>query len=180
MAKDSRSVNCPVRNLQTMLRIIDIEENNTSQVIPDGVYGSQTAKSVMEYQKRHGIPCTGITDEATWDAIVSSYSSAKTDILDAQSLDICMKCHERIQRGQLHPSVVLAQVILKMVEKTCSLPVSPDITGELDGKTADALEWYQTLCDIPVSGELDKLTWKYLALHFPILSSHYIKLNACT
>lgn len=60
------SVGAPVRSMQTMLRRLGYA------VIPDGVYEEQTMAAVMAFQKDHGLPVTGITDQATWDAIAGA------------------------------------------------------------------------------------------------------------
>ena len=41
----------------------------------------------------------------------------------------------------------------------------------LDAATADSLASFQALNDLPVTGELDKVTWKHLALHFPLAAN---------
>ena len=55
----------PVRSLQTMLRVIAEDDPTLPTVIPDGIYGPATMIAVTSFQRREGIPVTGIVDERT-------------------------------------------------------------------------------------------------------------------
>ena len=46
--------------------------------------------------------------------------------------------------------------------------IGPSISGVLDEATADALASFQYLSALPQTGELDKITWKHLALQYPL------------
>ena len=50
----------PVRSLQTMLRVIAEDGGYIPTVVPDGIYGPQTATAVSTFQRRHALPITGI------------------------------------------------------------------------------------------------------------------------
>ena len=66
----------PVRSLQTMLRVIAEDDPRLPTVIPDGIYGPTTMIAVTAFQRREGIPITGIADENTWTQIVAAYETA--------------------------------------------------------------------------------------------------------
>ena len=59
----------PIRSLQTMLRVIAEDDKGYITVVPDGIYGSTTMQAVSSFQRQHGLPVTGITDQATWETI---------------------------------------------------------------------------------------------------------------
>jgi len=44
-------------------------------------------------------------------------------------------------------------------------------TGILDIPTSDSLASFQQMSLIPATGELDKHTWKHLALHYPLATN---------
>ena len=46
--------------------------------------------------------------------------------------------------------------------------LSPQSTGILDDATADALAAFQSLNHLPMTGNLDKQTWKSLTLQYPL------------
>ena len=61
----------PIRSLQTMLRIIAENDSSYIRTIPDGLYGPETVQAVTVFQRKHGLPVTGVTNQATWDTLVA-------------------------------------------------------------------------------------------------------------
>ena len=61
----------PIRSLQTMLWVIAQNADSYHTIIPDGIYGPETVQAVSQFQRRHGLPVTAITDQATWEAVVA-------------------------------------------------------------------------------------------------------------
>ena len=62
----------PIRSLQTMLRVLAENDDRYVPIIPDGIYGPETVRAVSTFQRYHGLPITGVTDQATWEAVVAS------------------------------------------------------------------------------------------------------------
>ena len=50
----------PVRSLQTMLRIIAMNNARISKAVPDGIYGPDTMQEVSALQRMSGLPQTGV------------------------------------------------------------------------------------------------------------------------
>jgi hypothetical protein len=46
------------------------------------------------------------------------------------------------------------------------------MTGSLDLSTAEAISAFQYLSGLPETGEVDKITWKHLALQYPLAVNH--------
>ena len=55
----------PIRSLQTMLRVIAENDPSYVTLVPDGIYGPDTVRAISTFQRKHGIPVTGVTDQAT-------------------------------------------------------------------------------------------------------------------
>lgn len=161
----------PVRSLQTMLRVIAQADPSHPSLIPDGIYGPETMAAVSAFQRRHGLAVTGITDQATWDTIVAAYTPALVEVDQAQPLKILLNPGQVIRRGQRHPHVYLAQSILMVLAQVYESISQPSLTGVLDGATAQALASFQYLSALPASGELDKQTWRHLALQYPLAAA---------
>ncbi len=157
----------PIRSLQTMLRVLSEDDPSHPSVIPDGIYGSQTMNAVSHFQRRHGLPTTGITDQDTWEAILSHYQDALIRVDEAQPLYIILDPGEVIIKGQRHPHVYLVQAILKVLSDAYESIPTPSLNGLLDDITSDSLASFQNLSGIPMTGNLDKRTWRELALHYP-------------
>ncbi|MBQ7801569.1 MAG: peptidoglycan-binding protein [Oscillospiraceae bacterium] len=161
----------PIRSLQTMLRVLAESDNKYARVIPDGIYGPQTMAAVSAFQRNHGLGVTGVTDQATWEAIVTAYDPALTALVEAQPVDIILNPNQVLRRGESSPYLYVAQALLLVLSQTYASVGTPSQSGTLDAATGDAISSFQTLSGLPMTGELDKVTWKQLALHFPLAAN---------
>ena len=161
----------PIRSLQTMLQVIAKTTPGSRSPIPDGIYGPQTQAAVSDFQRSHGLPVTGITDQATWEAVVATYSPALVEIGDAQPLCILLNPNQVLRKGSRHPHVLLVQAMLTVLSDVYKSVSRPSLTGMLDEATADALATFQYLSALPMTGELDKHTWRHLSLQYPLAAS---------
>ena len=164
-------VSQPVRSLQTMLRILAEHDDRYETVVPDGVYSPQTMRAVAQFQQNHGIPVTGVTDQRTWEEIVARYEPALIFVDEAQPVEIILNPNEVLSFGESSPYLYVAQAMLIVLAETYGSVAKPSMTGLLDAPTADSLSSFQSLIGLPVTGDLDKHTWKHLALHFPLAAN---------
>lgn len=167
----------PIRSLQTMLRVIAKNDPSHERIIPDGIYGPETVSAVSTFQRIHGIPVTGVTDNRTWDAVVEIYEDARIEQLEAQPLLIILNPGQVIRKGERHPHLYLVQGMLIVLSEIYESIGRPGMTGILDGSTADALSSFQMLNGLPMTGQLDKKTWKHLALQYPLAANRTIAGN---
>lgn len=162
----------PVRSLQTMLRIIAQEDVRQPSLIPDGIYGNQTIRAVTAFQRNNGLPATGVADQATWEAIVSVYEPAAVRIGPAQPLEIILEPGEVLRRGNRSANIYVLQAVLQILSDAYSSITPPSHTGVLDDATVVSIQTFQELSGLPQTGEADKVTWKQLALHYPLASNN--------
>ena len=168
MKPNTSFVGQPVRSLQTMLRVIAESDELQPSVIPDGIYGPQTVTAVSTFQRRNGLPVTGITDQDTWDRIVAVYEPALIAVGPVQPLEIILEPKQVIRQGEANPNIYLVQAMLIVLSEMYGSITAPAVTGILDIPTANALSEFQILTLLPVTGELDRETWKNLALQYPM------------
>lgn len=161
----------PIRSLQTMLRVLAEDSPNYLPLIPDGIYGPETVSAVTVFQKNHGLAPTGITDQITWEAVVAEYEPALIRRDAAQPLHIVLNPGQIIRKGERHPHIYLAQAILAVLAETYESIEKPGSSGILDDATADALSAFQMLSGLPMTGQLDKGTWKQLAIQYPLAAN---------
>ena len=161
----------PIRSLQTMLRVIAENDSLQPSVIPDGIYGPNTVSAVSAFQRRVGLPVTGVADQATWDEIVPVYQDALINVAEAEPLLIVLNPNEVIRTGDENPNIYLVQAILTVLsDQYASIP-KPGFSGTLDLPTSNSLSSFQEMSLLPMTGELDKKTWKHLALHYPMAAT---------
>lgn len=166
-----------VRSLQTMLRVIAENDGHLPSIVPDGIYGSSTMTGISAFQRQYGLPVTGVTDQATWEAIVDAYDLAIVQVGKAAPIEIILEPGQVFQRGSSSPYLYLAQSMLQVLSQDyCNLQ-APDHCGVLDASTADALAAFQMLSGLSPTGELDRMTWKYLVLHFTLIANRRSRLT---
>lgn len=168
MRPDETFVGQPIRSLQTMLRYIAEQDGRQPSVVPDGIYGPDTVAAVSAFQRSAGIPVTGVTDQRTWDAIVARYEPARVDVDGAEPLLIVLNPGQVIRRGEENPNIYIVQAILTVLSQLYASVTPPGFTGVLDLATSNALSSFQQMSSLPATGELDKQTWRHLALHYPM------------
>jgi len=161
----------PIRSLQTMLRVIAENTPGMESLIPDGIYGPETVRVVSAFQRDHGLPVTGITDLPTWEAIVAVYEPALIEQDQAQVVEIILNPAQVIRKGERHPHLYLVQSMLNVLSEVYGSIAALAVTGILDDATEDALFSFQLLSGLPATGQLDKHTWKHLALQYPLAAN---------
>ncbi len=171
MRPNESFVGQPIRSLQTMLRVIGENDDRLPGVIPDGIYGNDTVRAVSAFQRSVGLPATGIADQETWEAIVTRYEPALVEQDEAEPLRIILDPRQVIRRGERNPNVYVVQAILIVLSELYGGITKPSMNGILDIPTANSLSSFQQMNMIPATGELDKNTWKRLALHYPLATN---------
>lgn len=171
MRPEESFIQQPVRSLQTMLRVLAEQDNRYTSVIPDGIYGPSTISAVSNFQRIHGLPVTGVTDQPTWEAIAAEYEPALILVAEAQPVEIILNPNEILRRGDESPYLRVAQALLWALSDVYGSIGRPSQNGLLDEITADSLASFQSISGLPMTGELDKITWQQLALHFPLAAN---------
>ena len=93
------------------------------------------------------------------------------EIAVAQPVEIILNPNEVLRRGDSSPYLHVAQALLLVLSEEYDSIGRPSQNGILDENTFDALSSFQSLSGLPMTGELDKVTWKHLALHFPLAAN---------
>lgn len=170
-------VNQPIRSLQTMLRTIASIEPGQLNVIPDGIYGPQTAAAVRSFQRRQGLNVTGVADQTTHERLVQEFERAGIEAEKAQPLQITLEPGQVLRRGERNNHLYLIQSMLTVLHLLDSRIPRPGHTGVLDPATAESIAVFQTLAGLPPTGEVDKRTWKDLALYYALASDQLENLS---
>lgn len=173
MRPEESFIEQPIRSLQTMLRVIAEDDGKIPSIVQDGIYGPNTMQSVAVFQRKYNLPITGITDQRTWDTIVSVYEDALIRIDKAEPIEIIMNPGQVYARGDSGPYIFLLQSMLTQLSIDHPSIPEPVHNGTLDGITSDSLAGFQLLSGLPPTGELDKITWKHLVKQFSLNAHHH-------
>ena len=155
-----------------MLRVLAEADRSVPTVVPDGIYGADTMQAVSAFQRKMGLPVTGVTDEQTWLAIVEAYEPALVIVGPAEPIEIIMDPGQVFILGEESPYILLAQSMLIFLSGDFDGIPTPNHTGILDRETARSLSGFQVLNGLPETGQLDKVTWKNLSKQLPLPAHH--------
>ncbi len=162
----------PIRSLQTMLRVLAKDDDSLPTLVPDGIYGPQTLNAVTAFQRREGLPLTGIADNDTWDAVIAAYEPALVRIGPAEPIEIIMDPGHIFRLGDEGPYIYLMQTLLIWLSLEEDGFYTPTHNGLFDTDSQQALSDFQRIAGLHVTGELDKNTWKHLSRQFSLSAHH--------
>lgn len=171
MRPDETFLAQPIRSLQTMLRVLAIDDNKYLYLIPDGIYGQDTINAVTAFQRQNNIPVTGITDQQTWDVIVEQYDAAITRIGKAEKIEILLDPGMVLTSGDIDPHIYLLQAMLAQLSDDFENIPRPSHNGILDEATSRSLRAFQQHAGLEENGNVDRITWKNLSKQYT-LSAH--------
>lgn len=162
----------PVESLQHMLRVLAQGDERLVPVIPDGTYSQNTMAAVTAFQRRYGLPVTGVTDQATWDKIVEAYHDERVHQEPAEPILIILNPRQVLRAGEHNHHVHLVQAILLVLSDVYPNIPKVEVNGTMDGPTVDAVKKFQGMCGLPETGDVDKRTWQYLAKHYSLAAGN--------
>jgi len=130
----------------------------------DGVYGDATRNAVLAVQRTLGLPEDGILGEQTWNAIVNAYNGiirripvifTEGNIVPYQGIVL--------RQGAEAETVRILQEYLNYISDF--IPEIPSVspTGYFGPQTQQAVEAFQRLYGLPVTGYVEALTWDAIA-----------------
>ena len=177
MRPDSSFVQQPVRSLQTMLRVLARDDHRYQNVIPDGIYGADTANAVTAFQRQNNLPITGIVDQQTWDSIIPAYESALVRTAKAENIEVLLEPGAVFSIGDSNPHIYLIQAMLSQLADEHNEIPRPGHTGTLDWETERSLRAFKRLAGLPEDGRVDRNTWKHLSKQFTLSAHHSNRSN---
>ena len=151
----------PIYSLQTMLRQISDFDPRVLPVVPDGYYGKSTHASVRSFQQAYGLPVTGDTDGATWNAIAETYRLALQE-RDMPTIEPVWFPGQSIDPGEENIHLFLVQAMLAALSRYYTDLEAPAVNGILDPTTEQDLKRVQRAAGLPQTGSLTTLTFQAL------------------
>ena len=153
-----------IAELQRMLRELHHADERIPILSVDGIYGEETAAAVREFQRLFGLPETGRTDYATWNAVYTAYLAALPENAPPRTLSpFPSEAGYVIRNGEYSDIAALVQFLLRELSHHDDdiEGAPPDgIWGEASAKDIRTLQRRNAL---PETGEVDKKTWNALA-----------------
>ena len=163
MMPDSLFVGQPIRNAQSYLRRIAYEYEEIPLVVPDGIFGQQTRRSVTAFQKKYSMPQTGTIDNDTWDKILAVYTEIVERNMLPNQVRVFFHPHMKILPGETNDYLYPIQSVMLLLSKWFGNLGTLEITGENDSQTTAMVKKLQQIFRMEEDGIIDKRFWNKLA-----------------
>ena len=152
-----------IYDLQVCLRRIQQENDHPQPLVPDGIFGAETAEAVRAHQRQNGLPVSGQADRATWDSIFVAYEQLTA--LDALPAAVRFFPAEVgvLSPGDRGAAVFVLQLLLGSGAPHFANLAPVPLTGEYDAETETAVRVMQGIFGLPPTGVADCATWDMLA-----------------
>lgn len=154
-----------IRELQGYLYQLGRQDNRIPLVIPDGVYGPETALAVRAFQEIHQLPVTGEVNRTTWDAIVADFQAQTAPPL---AIDAFPSPTYVLREGDEGSLVFFVQVMLDALHNRHGDLPPVDVNGHFDHQTAEAVRALQHRAGAHADGRVDRNTWNALVMGYLI------------
>ena len=164
-----------IRSVQRYLRELSRFDESIPMVPIDGEYGAETQNAVAEFQRKHGLPPTGIVDRDTWTRLYFEYSEMLRINAPPLMLDIFPHYPQSFEVGPGDESflVSIIQYILRELAPEFDLDAKIEITGIYDEETESAVRQFQHINMLEETGRVNKPTWNRLVAHHNRIQYEY-------
>lgn len=159
-----------VRNLQYFLAVVGEFYDTVPQIEITGVYDEATQNAVIAFQKAFGLTQDGIVGINTWQDLYRAYRGilASTNSLEG---GVALYPGVVLRTGTQGTAVETLQEYLQYLSETYSeIPFVP-ITGVFGNQTQAAVEAFQRLFGLQVTGIVGPAVWNSIASAYADLKS---------
>lgn len=165
-----------IRQIQMMLREISFFDERIERIIPDGIYGEQTANSVRSFQRNNNLYETGVVDNDTWDRIVEVYDKTIEDnkrnvlvqVIDEGAIPIIV--------GDSSVSLYVIQAMILALSEYFDNIEAIKVTGIFDAPTQSEVEKLQIISGITPNAQIDRTFINALAeLYMTYVTRNHVK-----
>lgn len=150
-----------IRLLHYILRTIAYFDSEIP-ILPSGgqVFNENTVKMVLAFQKKYGLPTTGVVDKFTWGKLIEVYNNTLKSI-PSEYLQYTDEFYggRHLTLGMVGEDVRrLQKFLLKICKEKRNIP-GVRVTGEYDELTERSVKVLQELFQLPVTGVVGGVTW---------------------
>ena len=166
-----------VENLQRYLRQLSFGEEQIFAPPVDGIFSSDTERSLRDFQRSRGIEETGRADRETWERLYAAYRASLAERTPPRAVDIFPRFPSgyRMRAGTRSSAVLVLQYMLGELHALYGEMADVTQSGVFDAPTARAVTEFQRVNRLPITGEVDLLTWNLLTDQYNLL---FIQENA--
>lgn len=168
---DFTNKSASVRELQKYLYFLSLNDPDIPKVVPDGIYGDLTREAVSVFQKKAGLPVTGVVDKLTWDAIRDEFNRLSSESASPDPLYIFPSGDYVVGIGEKSDTVSVIQILLRCLNGEYSFNVVITVTGIYTDRDARAVKVIQRVHGLAETGSVDVRTWNAIASDYSLFCS---------
>ena len=158
--------------------LVQIRLNRISKNFPNipkiaevnGFFSAETVDAVEDFQRQFGLTPDGVVGRATWYAIARIYSAVKKlSDLNSEGVpveDVILLFNDRLYEGLTGNEVREVQYLLDFISGFSESVRPVEIDGIFGPVTRGAVEDFQYIAGLPVTGEVDMSTWEAIYAAF--------------
>jgi len=160
-----------IENLQRYLRQLSYHDPTITAPPIDGIFETDTQRSLKEFQASLGVPATGKADKRTWDALYAKYRASISEHTPPRAVPFFPFTRQNVEftPGSTGFSVSVLQHMLRELSANYSSLENAEITGTYDERTANAVKLFQARNRLPESGNTDVPTWNAIVDQYNLL-----------
>ena len=148
---------------QSYLRNIGRLDSDISRVVPDGIFATETTEGVKSFQKKYGLPETGIIDFELWELLKTKNSEAVFTAAEPIQIAPITNADLPLTIGTDSTLVYTLHLMLNHVAARYDNFTPLPLQSLFDENTEREVRRWQRVISHTESGEVDKVTWNYLA-----------------
>lgn len=156
--------------LQYYLNTISIYYAEVPKVYPDGIYGPQTEEAVRAVQGLFALEQTGILDRQTLFSIYDIYLGLTESIEEADVTVAAPYGGQLLTVGSSGGDVRRLQYYIGVISSVYTDVTPPQITGNYDTDTEQAVSKLQEIFGITVTGITGPITWDAITSEYELIS----------
>ncbi len=159
-----------VYEIQSYIRNISRIDSEIPSLVPDGIFGEETAESVTVFQRKHLLPQTGKVDFDTWNKLLEESDKAVFILSEPVQTAPVTNRDFPLKKGKAsHLNRNINLMLLRLsdfYENFGGAVLSQDYTDD----TERLITVFQTLTGNAATGETDKNTWNLLSYLYLLLT----------
>ncbi len=159
------------KNLQRYLRQLSYHDPTIPSPPIDGIFTSDTERSLRSFQRAYGLPVTGVADRDTWDVLYGAYRASVNAHSQPRSVAILpfLSVPVLLSQGSNAFSVTVLQHMLRELSALSTDFDEVEVTGVYDSATENAVRSFQKKNRLPESGITDIPTWNAVTDQYNML-----------
>ena len=161
-----------IKGVQRYLRQLSFHDDRISPVPIDGIWGEGSRRALMQFQRAHGLPATGVVDNSTWAILKQKYDESVA--LNSPPLKLALFPRNfyggeyEMEIGESGFLVDTVQYLLWELSRLYGFSgYAP--SGTYDEQTAGAVRDFQARNGIEPTGRVGRETWDAMAAQHNLL-----------